>query len=280
MKKLNVSMILVLLFFSSASFAAPVQGRYFDRVVFVIFENTNYQDAIRQPFFKQLADLGAHFNNFTAETHPSQGNYIALTSGSLNGVTGDGKYDLDVNHIGDLLDARGISWKVYAEGYPGGCFLGTSKGGYARKHNPFISYVNIQKNLKRCANIVSSDEFDRDIASATLPQFVFFIPNQKNDGHDTGVQFADRWYQKRFSGYFANPTFMQGTLVVTTFDESAGARGNPIYTSFIGPMIQAHSIVSDPINHYSVLRLIEDNWGLGTLGKEDARASMIPNIWK
>ncbi len=278
--KFKISFILTLLFSASASFAAPVTGRYFDRVMIVIFENTNYQDAIRQPFFKQLADQGVHFNNFSAETHPSQGNYVALTSGSLNGVTGDGRYNLDVNHVADLLDARGVSWKVYAEDYPGGCFLGTSKSGYARKHNPFISYVNIQNNPKRCANIASADEFDKDTAAGTLPQYIFFVPNQNNDGHDTGVQFADKWYRQRFSGLFANQNFMQNTLVISTFDESAGARGNPIYTSFIGPMVRTNSVVSDSLNHYSLLRLIEDNWSLGTLGKEDDRANPIPNIWK
>ena len=149
--------------------ALQQSGKYFDRAIFVLFENTNYSDAIRQPFLRQLADGGAHFSNFIAMTHPSQGNYVALTSGSLNGVTDDGEYDLNVNNIADLLEAKGLTWKVYSEAYPGNCFTGKSKGKYARKHNPFISYLNIQKNPSRCANIVEASQFDRDAANGALP---------------------------------------------------------------------------------------------------------------
>jgi hypothetical protein len=92
----------------------------------VIFENTNYEDAMDQPFFKKLATLGTNLTNFFALTHPSQGNYIGLTSGSLNGVKNDNPIDLNVTNVIDLLESRGISWKVYAEDYPGNCFLGKS----------------------------------------------------------------------------------------------------------------------------------------------------------
>ena len=280
MTKLLLSQIFSFLFFVSVSHGATVSGAHFDRVIFVIFENTNYADAIKQSFFKQLADDGANFTGFSAETHPSQGNYVALTSGSLNGVRGDGKIDLNVNHVGDLLEAKGVTWKVYVEDYPGGCFTGGSSGDYARKHNPFISYLNIQKDARRCSNIVNSNEFDQDVLNGTLPQYVFFVPNQKNDGHDTGVKFADTWYRQRFENYFRDVRFMEKTLVISTFDESAGARGNQIYASFTGPMVATHSIVNGQLNHYSLLKLVEENWNLGSLGKEDDRAGSIGGIWK
>ncbi len=260
--------------------AATQVGRYFDRAVYIIFENVNYADAIKQPFFKEVADKGAHFNNFMALTHPSQGNYVALTSGSLNGVSGDGKYDLDVNNIVDLLEAKKISWKVYAENYPGNCFLGTSSGKYVRKHNPFVSYVNIQKNPARCANIVEAAQFDKDAAAGTLPAYVFYIPNMDNDGHDTGVNFADNWYKQKFSPYFNNAKFMSNTIFITTFDESGSFFSkNQIYTTISGPAVKP-GVVNSALNIYSLLHLMEENWNLGNLQKEDASATPIPNIWQ
>ena len=259
--------------------AISQSGKYFDRAIFVLFENTNYSDAIRQPFFRQLADGGAHFSNFRALTHPSQGNYIALTSGSLNGVTGDGKYDLNVNNVADLLEAKGLNWKVYAEAYPGNCFTGTSSGRYARKHNPFISFINIQKNPSRCANIVEASQFDRDAANGNLPNYVFYIPDNRNNGHDTGVAYADRWYSQKFSRYVDNAQFMKNTVLISTFDESGGGSKNQIYTSIVGPAVKI-GVVADAVNIYSLLNLIEDNWSLGDLGKNDATAVPIPNIWQ
>jgi hypothetical protein len=261
--------------------AFPANSHHFNRVIFVIFENTDYRSAIRQKFFKELAYGGVNFTNFSAETHPSQGNYIALTSGSLNGVKGDGRVDLDVSHIGDLLDRRRLSWKVYAEDYPGNCFLGSARKGYARKHNPFISYLSIRRSPMRCARIVDGKSFDLDVRNGTLPNFVFYVPTIRNDGHDTGVAYADAWYCKRFSSLFQNPSFMRNTLVITTFDENGGARGNQIYTSLYGPMLRPRGVISEPLDHYSLLRLIEDNWNLGSIGKRDLSARPIPeSIWR
>jgi hypothetical protein len=279
MRFLALCILLTALLPQGAS-ASPFRGKYFDRVVFVLFENAYYEQAIQQPFFKQLAGKGVLFTGFNAITHPSQGNYVALTSGALNGVRGNGAYNLNVRNITDLLDARGISWKVYAEDFPGNCFTGSYKNAYARKHNPFISYMNVQGSPERCAKIVSGAQFDRDAATGSLPQYAFYIPNQKNDGHDTGVSYADKWYRKAFSRHFQNPALAKNTLFVTTFDESGGTHQNHIYTSFYGAMLKPGLQVSAPLDLYSLLRLVEDNWSLGTLGREDSRAKIIPDIWK
>jgi hypothetical protein len=255
---------------------AQVQGKHFDRAIFVLFENTDYRDALNQQFFAELAGKGASFSNFTAETHPSQANYISLTSGDENGVRGDGSVDLDVKNVVDLLEAKGLTWKVYAEDYPGNCFKGATSGDYARKHNPFISYLDIQKTPARCANIVSADQFDIDAQAGKLPNYVFFIPNNQSDGHDTGVSYADRWYQQKFGNYVADPKFMAGTILITTFDE--GVQSNQVYTSIVGPKVR-NLLESDKLSHYSLLRLIEENWDLGTLGKKDSTAVPVPNIW-
>ena len=185
---------------------------HFDRGIYVIFENENYQQIIKQPFFKQIANEGFNFANFYGETHPSQGNYIAMVAGDTHGVKNDKNYDLDVNSIADLLESHGLTWKVYAEGYPGDCFTVAHSGGYNRKHNPFISFLNIQNNPNRCAHIVSADEFVRDQKKGTLPNYVFYVPDNRNSGHDTGVAFADRWYQTQFSGLMSDVDFMKRTI--------------------------------------------------------------------
>ncbi len=259
--------------------AATVKGKYFDRAIIVIFENTNYAAAMNQPFFKQLADQGANFTQFMALAHPSQGNYIALTSGALNGVHNDANHNVDSRNIVDLLEAKNITWKVYAESYPGNCFTGSSSGTYVRKHNPFISYVDIQNDPVRCAKIVNADEFDRDAAAGTLPEYVFYVPDLKNDAHDTGVAYGDNWYKRKFGPYVSNAGFMNNTILISTFDESGVSLKNQIYTSIVGPAVLAKS-VDDLLTIPSILKLIEENWGLDDLGSGDASAAPIPNIWK
>lgn len=256
-----------------------IPGRYFDRVILVIFENTNFDKAAAQPFFAKLAKQGVQFTRFTAITHPSQPNYIALVAGSTLGVRDNKSIDLNANHIVDLLENRGVSWRVYAEQFPGNCFLGKSSGGYFRKHNPLVSFVNVQKNPSRCSKIVSGDDFERDATNGALPQYVLYVPDIRNDGHDTGVAAAANWYEKNFARFFQDPRFMEGTLIISTFDENAGAPGNQILTLFNGPMIQPQEVQA-PLNLYSLLALVEDNWQLGDLGRNDRTANRVPNIWK
>src|SRR6185503_13744968 len=101
-------------------------------------------DAVKMPYLAALAKRGALLSNDHAEVHPSQPNYIAMIAGSSHGVDDDRRVTLDERHIGDLLEEHGLTWKVYAEDYPGHCFLGSSRGLYARKHVPFPSFKNVQ----------------------------------------------------------------------------------------------------------------------------------------
>lgn len=43
-----------------------------------------------------------------------------------------------------------------------------------RKHNPFISYANIQNNSTRCAKIVDGTQLSSDISQQTLPTFALY----------------------------------------------------------------------------------------------------------
>ena len=252
----------------------------FKRIVIVVLENENESNAIDQPFMKSLAARGAYLGSYQAITHPSQPNYIAMVAGDLHGVLDDGNVDLDVRPLGDLLEAKGLRWKVYAEGYPGKCRLDARIGLYVRKHVPLISFKNVQSDRARCANIVDASEIFDDIAAGALPEYALFIPDINNDGHETGVEFADRWLEATFGPLLNDPRFMKDMLFVVTFDESRRFGGNQIYTAFYGESVIAGSISDHPWNHYSLLRTIEESFHLGTLGLNDQSADPISGIWR
>jgi phospholipase C len=247
----------------------------------VVLENTNYEDALRQPFLASLARRGALLTHFTAEAHPSQPNYIALISGSTLGVTSDGNVSLDERHVGDLLEANGLHWKVYAEGYPGNCFLGAAAGAYVRKHVPFLSFKNVQNDRARCARIVNASELASDVRDGTLPEYSLYVPDLKNDGHDTGVAYADRWLSATFGPLLQDPRFTKDLLFIVTFDESKGYifGGNHVATILLGEAVAPGTILDAHYDHYGLLRLVEDGFGLGSLGQGDAHAAVITG-WK
>ncbi len=247
------------------------------RVVTVVLENTDYERALAQPFLAQLARSGGLLTNYSEVSRPSQPNYFALTAGSTFGASND-PVTLDVRHIGDLVEARGRTWKVYAEQYPGHCYTGSQSGGYVRHHVPFISFKNVQTNPARCNRIVNGAEFWTDVALGTLPNYALYIPDNANSGHDTGVAWADRWLSATFGPLLEDPRFRQGTLLVVTFDE--GRRSNHIYAVFWGEAVAPGSVSSRAYDHYSMLRTTEHVLGLRTLRKADATASIITGIWR
>lgn len=260
----------------------PVQSdRPFERVMIVVLENTDYEKALEQPFLARLAHEGALLSNSHAVAHPSQPNYVALTAGSPNGVDSDDPVTLAVRHVGDLFEAKGMSWKAYAEDYPGGCYLKERAGDYARKHVPFLSFQNIQSDRQRCLDrVVNASDLAGDIASGHLPQYSLYIPNMKHDGHDTDVATADRWLAHAFGPLLLDPRFTRGMLFVVTFDEADEDPGNHIYTSLWGESVRPGSKSDARYDHYCLMRTIEDAFGIGTLGKNDAAARPIAGVWK
>ncbi|KAI8868675.1 phosphoesterase-domain-containing protein [Ramicandelaber brevisporus] len=255
-----------------------VPGKHFDRVFIVIFENMAYKNVTADPYFAGVAKQGLLLTNYFAVTHPSEPNYVALTYGSTANITDDAKYDIQGKSIVDLLEAKGVSWKSYQEAYPGDCFKGESSGTYRRKHNPFISFVNVQNNADLCAKIVNSDQLATDLAANTVPQYSFYTPDMNNDGHDTNTTYASKWLQGFLPKLTTNKQLMENTAVVLTFDEDDYNGTNQVYTAVLGKGVKAGSTDGNKYDHYSLLRTIEDNFELGNLGRNDANATLISSF--
>jgi phospholipase C len=245
----------------------------------IVFENTTVDGVLAQPYFAKFAKDGAFLTESYGVARPSQPNYLAMIGGSLFGVASNRNVDINAKHLGDLLEEKGKTWKVYAEGYPGKCNLSSSVGTYDRKHNPFISFINVSKQSKRCANIVNSSELKKDIANNTMADFSFYIPDSNNSGHDTGIAFADKYFQKTFEPIFSDGNFNKEMTVIVTFDEG-GKSSQHIYTAISGYQVQPGTTYSQTITHYGLLRTLEEGFRLDTLGKEDQKAKPATGIWK
>jgi len=254
-------------------------GLLFDRVLIVVLENTNYSTAIREPYLRDLASQGTLFSNFHGVIHPSYQNYLALVGGRLFFTLGGRQRTLNAPSVVDLIEKRGLTWKNYAEGYPGNCFLGSQEGHYVRRHVPFLSFKSIQEHPERCARVVPAQQFDQDRASGQLPNFMLYTPNMDNTGHDTGVGFASLWLKSFLDPLLADASFMERTLVVVTFDESRDYWHNHIYTLFLGPMVKQGFVDAERYSLYHLLRTVEDNFGLGTLSIGDGGADPVLSAW-
>jgi hypothetical protein len=280
-------------------------AHHFDRVLIIVLENVDYEVASKDKSFAALAAAGASFTNFHALFHPSYPNYLAMVAGTDFDIHRRGRLlaDNQVNipadaahhTIADRLIAAGLDFKQYAEELPDGTCpwnftsqqVADKRGNYVRRHVPFLSFRQVQQ--KWCDRVIrvdsaKSDNFFVQDAKKGLVAYSFYTPNMNHDGHDTNAQTAGAWVKK-----FLDETFpeklRQGTLVVVTFDESGGNADNRIYTLFLGDMVkpanqQDPKALAKPYTHYSVLRTIEDNFGLEPLTTNDRAAVPIIDIWK
>ena len=254
-------------------------------VIVVVLENEDAKRAALQPYMRELASRGAMLHNYHALAHPSQPNYIGMVAGSVLNVKTDAPVVLDGRHIGNLLEEKSLNWKAYAEGYPGNCSLHEKVGvkffgQYVQRHVPFLRFRNVREDPTRCARVVAASELDADVRNGTLPNFALYIPNNSNNGHDTGVAKADRWLRQRFDPLLRDPRFADGTLLVVTFDEGSDRGPNVIYTVLVGAGVRAGAVSEARYDHYSLLRMIEEIFATGTLDRNDATASIISDVWQ
>lgn len=289
----------------AARAAAGARAHHFDRVLIIVLENVDYERAIQNKDLTELAAKGASFTNFHALFHPSYPNYLAMIAGTDFGRHRGGSYfgDKQVNFpddaahrtIADSLIAAGLDFKQYAEELPmGPCpanvydqHVAAKRGNYVRRHVPFLSFREVQE--KWCDRVIRvdsgrSDNFFAQDAKKGLVAYSFYTPNLNHDGHDTTVDVAGAWVKKFLDDTFPEK-LRQGTLVIITFDESGGNQDNRIFTLFLGDMVNdaAHQdpkVLAKRHDHYSVLRTIEDNFGLPPLTTNDRTAEPITGIWK
>jgi hypothetical protein len=275
---------------ASTSGQVPV----FSHVIVMIFENEEITNIIGNSSlsnFNGLAQQYALLTNDYAVAHPSLPNYIALTSGDTQGITSDcTNCFINATNLPDLVESSGRTWKDYMEDMPAACTLGDF-GDYAQKHNPFIYYDDIRTDAIRCQqHDVPLTQLDIDLQNRALPSFAWITPNLCNDGHNCGAAVADKFLGMEVNKIISFPAFDQNSLLVVTFDEGTsnqsccglpGQAGGKVATILISGLVKPGFQDTTAYSHYSILKTIENSWGLSELGhSNDAQTNLISDVWK
>jgi phosphatidylinositol-3-phosphatase len=170
---------------------------------------------------------------------------------------------------------------------------------YAARHNPFVYFHSIIDTPSCAKNDVDFSQLAADIASpATTASYSFITPNLCNDGHDDGcvdkkpggLVSADAWLRQVVPEVLASPGYQDNGMLVITFDEAengdasaccneqpgyntpnpggptpgpgGGKTGAVVISQFTAP----GTVSKFQYNHYSLLRSVEDLFGLAHLG--------------
>lgn len=264
-----------------------------DHTLVVILENHSYDQIIGSadaPYINELAMEGAVFTDAHGVTHPSQPNYLALFSGSTQGITDDrclkDETPYTMPNLASALIKKGFSFTGFAESMPATGYLECSDqtsdltGGvlYARKHAPWVNWQGTGENNIPVSANQPMTAFPADFSK--LPTVAFVIPNQDYDMHNglgsEVIKRADQWLKNQLGAY-VDWAKTHNSLLILTFDEDDFTENNHILTLFNGAMIQPGRYTKK-INHYNVLHTIEAMYDLSL--SDTVQAELITEIWK
>ena len=239
-------------------------------VVWIIMENRGLDqiDGSRSaPYLNSLGRACGLAVDYAGVAHPSLPNYIALTSGSTQGITDDSgpaSHPISAPSIFSLL---GPDWRSLEESMPSNCDQ-HSGGGYAVKHNPAAYYTDVAAACRT-----------QDVPLGAVPdlgaRFTLITPNLCHDMHDCSTAAGDRWLASEVPQILDSSEYRSGsTALFITWDENDSG-GSRVATYIIAPSVPPGTRSTVAFDHYSLLRTTEELLGLSPLlGRAATAASM------
>jgi phosphatidylinositol-3-phosphatase len=229
------------------SFGQILGGTTLPEKVGMVLTRPNLRSS--DPYIRSLARHGASFLRARGITHPSRPNYLALFSGSTHGVKSNGSPGAPFPgpSLGGELLAAGMTVGIYSDSWTAGPRESGRRNGHfdvadvpSDAFHPFTAFPS-----------------PKDYAS--LPTVSFVVPNHANGMHGGSIQSADDWLHDNV-GPYVRWASKHNSLLILTWDEGAGS-DNHIPTVVAGAHV-IHGRSSQPIDHYNVLRTVEDMYGL------------------
>jgi phospholipase C len=208
--------------------------------------------------------------------------------------------------IADQLTANHDSWGAYMESMETSCQHPSAtqptdpyQTGYATRHDPFVYYPSIVENAARCdSHVRPYAELARALPKGAVPNYVFITPDTCDDGHDAtcangkpgGLPAADSWLQRNVPLITSSPAYRDHGALFITFDEASNSDvsgccatgvgsdgtngGGRVGLLTLSPLARAGHATDTFYDHNSLLRTIEDSFGIGE-HLNNARSSRV-----
>lgn len=195
----------------------------------------------------------------------------------------------DYPTIGDRLNDAQISWAWYAEGW-NDAEAGNPDPSFIFHHQPFVYFEGYKPGtLNRQQHLKDLVDFDQAVSQGTLPAVSFVKFSAKNDEHPSSAtvkgseEFAARLVERvRASSLWPR------TAIIITYDDFGGFYDHvpPVMQDRWGPGNRVPCLVISPyarrgvVDHTlytseSILKMIEDQYGLPALTDRDANANSL-----
>ena len=237
-----------------------------------------YYTAAELPFYYSLLDDSALVANYYCSllgpTWPNRFYFAAATSGGIttNGVWGYGTFDYPI--ILDLLDAAGVTWKVYN--------LGWDSVPYGNTDNVFVFWKRYAHDERTRG---SKGSFLNDVRLGRLPQVAWLIPSYARgwDEHPPADVSVGMGLQQEMITALRESPLWDSSAFLLTYDEHGGyfdhvrppqldafGLGIRVPLWVISPYAKKGPIQTRlPTEHTSTIKLLARLHGLPTLASQN-----------
>ena len=255
-------------------------------------ENTNYSDVDRQlsmPYLNSLANQYGLATQYYADTHPSIGNYLMLTTGQIL-TNDDTQTPAELPGLRGQRRARlltaGKTWKAYADQFPSVGYLGDDTIWPRRGPLLFTSCAPTLHDRR-------ADQYDpaaehRSIhairdgpGQQCLAQLFVHYANGCDDAHDCSLSVADNWLKTNIDPLLKSAHFQKDGLLLIVFDESGDDNtngGGHVAAIIVSPFAKLGYKSTTFYQHESILRLMLEGLGVTTLARRAAASA--PKMWE
>lgn len=189
-------------------------------------------------------------------------------------------------HVGDLLDAAGVSWAWFHGSW-------NRNRAAALQEAPFQFFASTAVGTDGgSAHLKDESEFLTSLQTGTLPQVSFVHPLP--DEHPSGAGAllgGDQHAADLVQAIQASP-YWESAAVIVTYDENGGfwdhlappagdrwGPGSRVPAIIISPYAKKGFVDHTTYDTTSILRFIEWRWGLESLGPRDAAANNLLNAF-
>ena len=238
-----------------------------------------YYTAADLPFYYSLFESSTLcVNYFCSVLGPTYPNRFYLAAGTSGGVTtnsafGYGVFDYPI--ILDLLDAAGVTWKIYN--------LGLDDVTNGESDNVFAFWKRWAHDPR---TVAVQDDYLKDLQRDALPEVSFIIPSfsMQRDEHPPADVSVGMNLQKDLITALRQSAAWATSAYIHTYDEGGGffdhvrppqvdafGLGIRVPTWVISPFARPRHLEPALYEHVSILKFIEAVFGLPTLASVNHR---------
>jgi phospholipase C len=193
---------------------------------------------------------------------------------------------MDYPTLRDLLDAHGVTWKYYSPPEP---------GGEGKLWNAFDAIRAVREGPEWNVNIANNKIFFDDVAAKRLANVSWVVPDERDSDHPGGHHDTGPSWIASIVNAIGESSYWNTTAIVVVWDDWGGFYDHvppPFFDTWGGlgfrvPMLLVSPYAREtspsrpgyvshtPYEFGSILKFVEQNWNLGTLGATDKRAASL-----